>query len=207
MLDCLGPGFGTAMLNHLLSDRRLREDCPDVTLPRLMVARQPMFRLGWLAGRDRLQRTEIDRFVTALQRCGGPWRATRRARWRRRRARGRAGCRRARARPVPRAARRRAAPRHPPRSRPRSSASAAVSAASSYSRPTQNADCATIMSARPASAPRISRNRLIRTSVNTVVMWSAKSPTVATAPARLCSRPAMKSRNDAPATSIYAPSR
>ena len=31
-----------------------------------MVARQPLLRLGWLAGRDRLQRTEKSRFVKAL---------------------------------------------------------------------------------------------------------------------------------------------
>ena len=148
-------------------------------LPLPMIALQPMLGLGRLALGDRLQRIEVDRLV------GPP--ASRRARARRsvagrprsRRARGRAELppRQGASSPCRGTAARNASASSRPW--PRSSASAAVSAASSYSSPTQSADCATIMSGRPASAPRISRKRLSRTSVKTVVMWSAKSPTVA----------------------------
>ena len=149
MFDCLGRASARGDLSTLLQIAASRKIRSDVTLPRLMIARQPMFRLGWFAGRDRLQRSEIDRFVQPRSVAAAPWRATRRARWRRRRAPGRAGCRRARMRPAPRAAPRRADATASSQVASRSSASAAVSAASSYSRPTQNADCATIMSARP----------------------------------------------------------
>src|SRR5258708_18227773 len=46
-----------------LSNRRLGEDSPDISLPRLMKPRQPMFCLGGFAGDNGLQRLHVDRFV------------------------------------------------------------------------------------------------------------------------------------------------
>ena len=43
-------GFSIARVSP--SNCRLRKDPSYITLPRLMVARQPMFRLNWFTGRD-----------------------------------------------------------------------------------------------------------------------------------------------------------
>ena len=206
-MSSLGETLEHAKGFSSLSDRALSEDSAHVTLPRLMETRQPMFRLVVLAGRDRNQRIEIDGFILSI--CVEPSTRMQSAalRWRSRPVPGLEGCRHARTRPILHAEPRPAGRPHPPMKRPVPTPQRPKAQHRRTADPPRTLTAPPSCQPDPASAPRISRNRLIRTSVNTVVTWSAKSPTVAIAPATLCRRPAMKSRNDAPATSIYRPSR
>ena len=114
-----------------------------------MEARQPVFRLGRTARRDRFQWSEIDRFVLARRiapRPGTQPVAGDGDDVARQVAQVAVPPGQLSAGPGPArgtAARMATASSQPA---PRSSASAAASAASSYSRPTQSADCASIMS-------------------------------------------------------------
>ena len=98
------------------------------------------------------------------------------------RARARARCRRGTAASARASARRRAAHCARPCVKSLTRSQAASSDASSYSRPTQNAGSAHRRFHGPPSAPRISRYFFSRTSGKAVVMWSAQSFSVGSAP-------------------------